>query len=423
MKDSVKKLLILAYRFPPFAGTSATRIACFAKYLSEYGWEPSVVTADWREDNCEQFDAGYGERLSRWVAARVPVRDIRRSSTAGKRPDQKVMQAVKREIAKHRNTRDWVRHVQQVVPRVIETHGPFDAMLATAPPWSVLQAASWIADRYHIPWIADFRDVFEESVPKRLWGLQARREQRWLRDCRAIVTVSDPLAEKLRGRHQAPVHVVPNGYDPEDYEEAKKDALGVETGVFRIVYTGMLYPVGHPARESPRVLLAALDSLAEGGFIDLEDFEIDLIGTPRAKALPHLKGFRSADRVNIIEWVERQDAYRRQASATLLLLLGSSQIAGILTAKVFEYLASGRPILTVPSDGDCLDALLASTRAGWSATTPDQCAAVIKQTYSTWRANGELPPVSAQGGVTQFSRRVQTGMLAEHLHRISDPVS
>lgn len=417
----MKKLLVLAYRFPPFAGTSATRVACFAKYLADYGWEPSVITADWRADNCEQFDLLYGERLKKWVVARVPVRDIRRMPAVGKLPHQKLVQAIKREVAKYQNTRDWVGNVKKVVPDVMSEHGPFDAIFATAPPWSVLEAAAWVADKYQLPWIADFRDIFEETVPEYLWRFQARRERSWLRNCEGIVTVSEPLAEKLRLRHRQSVGVVQNGYDPEEYEEAKKNLEPNDTRVFRIVYTGMLYPLGHPARESPRVLLAALDSLAEAGQVDLNDFEIDLIGTPKSKVLPHLKGFRSASRVNIIEWVDRQEAYRRQVSATLLLLLGSSQMAGIMTAKVFEYLASGRPILMVPSNKDSLDELLKSSGAGWAVSTEQECVGVIRKLYSEWQSSSRLPDVPSEGAVLQYSRRVQTGQLSTLINRFTAP--
>lgn len=417
----MKKLLVVAYRFPPFAGTSSTRIASFCKYLPEYGWQPKVVCGDWKNDNCEQFDEQFARASQASVAGKVAVEDVRRSKRVQGSAISKLPAALRRESAKCLNDHRWRLTGRRVISDVIERYGPFDAMLATAPPWSTLSLANWASKRYGLPWVADFRDIYEESLPRVLWNFGAAVEKYYLSTCSSIVTVSEPLALKLQRRHKLENYTVPNGYDPEDYRAAK-DGIANDScnKLFNIVYTGMLYPVGHPARESPKVLFEALDKLHAQRRVDLSDFRVDVIGTPHAKAKPHFAEVAYPSIYNIVEWIDRRESYRRQLNATLLLLLGSVKIPGIMTAKVFEYLASGRPILSICSKDDGIAQLLSETSGGWSVTTTDECAQIIEELYGRWKVQRRLDWPQPDTRVEKYSRRSQTGQLGRILDRVAE---
>lgn len=420
----MKKVLIFAYRFPPFGGTSATRIASFTKYLPEFGWEPTIVTSDWTEFNCEQYDREYGDRLAQYVEGRVPLHDIRRPA-ATKNRISRLAGMVKREVNKRRNTLGWTRQAIKIADQLVSREPGFDAILATSPPFSALRAASQTASKHGIPWVADFRDVFEEYLPRKLWPIQSRIEQSTLKSTASILTVSQPLADTLQRRHKKPVQVLPNGFDPEDFEAAheqyriQENQLDSDDSKFRFVYTGMIYPKGHPARVSPRPLLEAVDQLLASKEIDLADIQIDLIGTPAIKVESHLTGLECRSVIRIIPWVDRNESYLRQIGATVLVLLGSAEMKGILTAKFFEYLAARRPILSLPGGSGQLNQLLEAANAGTSATTVAECRSAVLKWYQQWKQQGALDNVPQNDQINQYSRKMQTQMLSEILSTVA----
>ena len=414
----MKKVLVLTYRYPPFGGIGAVRMTCVTKYLREYGWRPFVYTSDWNSENCQQFDADFGKDLNPYVIHRariIPATQAPKNQSRGKLPQK--LQRYWAGICELKNLHNWVVEGRKVLPRLIEIH-KFDAMLATYPTTSALKLGAWVSREFGIPWVADFRDIIEERRSRIFW-LKKELERKLVKSSSALMTVSEPLAEKLTARNHQPVYSVPNGFDPDaiNFGSLKVDE---PQEFFEIVYTGRLYPPGDPAREGPNLIFRALDLLADQGQLDLKQVKITIAGTPISQLQQHMTGLQSESQVNSIQWMTRKEVYRLQANATMLLSLGSRTMKGILTGKLFEYLQTRRPILSVPHDQDGIGAVLKKTNSGSTAETVEEVADFIINIYRNWVETRTLENCPPSDQLDEYNWEFGTKHVAEILNQISN---
>ena len=242
-------------------------------------------------------------------------------------------------------------------------------------------------------------------------------ERRFTKSSAAITTVSDPLATAIRSRYTQTTHVIPNGFDQDEFAP-QNNASAQPQEHFEIVYTGHLYPPNHPAREGPRLVFEALDQLANEKKIKLADFRIRFVGTPKEKAIGHFTGLASEKQAVIDDWVPRNEIRDVQVNATVLLSLGSRHMQGILTGKIFDYLNSGRPILSIPDDGDGIGKLLKESGAGRTASNRDEVANCIYDWYQQWLQTRFLSKVPYSNTIEKFNWRNQTQRFADVLDQI-----
>ena len=267
----------------------------------------------------------------------------------------------------------WVRDAQQVLPSLLEkvdvvvsTHGPRGAHMI---------AARMKAAKPALHWIADYRDLWSENHLFALGGAARRRERklecRTMQDADAFITVSDELADALRRMHGRHVEVVPNGFDPDVLDTIRP--LVDEKPV--LVYTGRLYR----DRRDPRPMFQALADLFRDGKLRQDDLRIDFYGPRDPWLEAMIQQFGVGEWVRIRGHVSWQDALSAQAGAAMLILLEGAGVeaAGMLTGKLFEYLALKRPILSIGSaDDSAIARVLRETGCG---VTVGQSVDLIKQ--------------------------------------------
>lgn len=202
------------------------------------------------------------------------------------------------------------------------------------------------------PWIADYRDLWiEHHIYPGLWPfrlLEKKLEKNYVGNyADMITTVSSPLARILENKFLAPVHVIENGYDEDDYD--KKRLPYFKNVKKRIIYTGTIYP----DKQDPSPLFAAIGLIAEKNKTTndypMSDFEILFFGRQEDWLDNLIKKYKVGDWVKYMGHVGRDDALRIQNQAEILLFLEweNGSVDGILTGKLFEYLAQRKPILGI----------------------------------------------------------------------------
>jgi hypothetical protein len=404
-KNDMRTVLLLAYSYPPNGNMAGQRPAAFARYLPELGWRPLVICADWNAQNCRTYDAAsLTEPLEAAVFARGPAEAQKASPSIGGR----VAGYAKLILQGGRFPRHWTSFACRAGRRALAANR-VDAIWASFAPAGAHFAARELHADFGIPWVADFRDTWDKQ--RRIWRwLMLRQEIALSRSAAAITTVSPGLVDFLAARHLQPIFLVPNGYNPEELRER----VAPDSRSFRIVYTGSLTP----RLQDPAPLFCALDKLANESVLDLSEVSIDFYGTT-PRALSGLQHYASFSRARLIPWVPRGQAVRAQQEASILLHLSSAESKGIMTGKVFEYLAARRPILTIPGDRDCVDALLQETRGGVSLQDVEVIAGQIKRWYREWKESGAVNWEGNWERVAQYSRRAQTAQLAKILDHVS----
>lgn len=224
-------------------------------------------------------------------------------------------------------------------------------VLTSSFPHSTHLAGLYLKRRYRIKWIADFRDGWTQNPYFGAQGTPLHRkwstklERAVVKNADAVTTVSEPIARHLRtiaGEHK--VHVIPNGFDPDDF--AKLEPIGFDK--FTVAYTGTLF-----MQRSPENFFAAVRGLLDC-YPGLNDnFQVVF----RTKFKPEYEEAIVAMGLQhvIHNWGmgTYREALQLQMSADALLVLeGEAPNSEImLTQKIFEYLATGKPILAVAPPG------------------------------------------------------------------------
>jgi len=280
-----------------------------------------------------------------------------------------------------------------------------DAIISSSSPVTCHIIAKELKNKHTIPWIADLRDLWTQNhaYPYTLFRkmIERRLEMEVLRHADALVTTSLIWAEELKGLHRTGhVYVITNGFDPERLSEKEFDL----TPKFSITYTGQIYP----GKQDPSKLLIALRDLTNEGTIEAEDVEIRFYGPSDELLAREIERYRLSGVVKQCGVVPRQVAHTKQKESELLLLFNweDQKEKGVYTLKIFEYLASQRPILAAGGSGDdVIEALLKETKAGVYCRTVEDIKSALMVWYTEYKENGRVPYIGDAEQINKYSYR------------------
>lgn len=403
----MKRVLLIAFYFPPRNNIACYRAGCFAKFLPQQGWQPTVVCQDWPADRPDS-DPDYVGALPETVEVhRVPPP-----------PERGFYQRVLlRKLAPylwpHRAPILWWRQARGQIAALHKTT-KFDAIWATSDPLTPLALALEASRAARIPWAADIRDCLNVqrfgSWYKR--SFFRHQERRLCRQADRVITVSEGLAQALGKITGTSISVIPNGFDPSLLPSEKP----TPSRVFTILYAGTLV-VG---RQDPRPVFRALQLCLDRGQIPRTDVEVLFLGSKPESVHQALADVSDRLPVRVLPRLAHRAALALQTQASVLLLLAHANEAGIMTGKVFDYLAAGRPILAVPDDRYTTSALLKSTRAGVALTDVEAIARQLSEWYNRWRSDRSFSLQRDEKEIGRYSRSVQAADLAAILTELAN---
>jgi glycosyltransferase involved in cell wall biosynthesis len=431
-ESTQRRVLVVAYYFPPAGGPGVQRVLKTVKYLSRHGWAPTVLTvaggafpqhdpsleADIPEGTpvvraralnpfgiygrltgSRGVDAvpvgsvgggtGFAARIARWVRANLFL------------PDARV---------------GWVPFASRAALRLHDRQ-PFDAVLTSGPPHSTHLVGRKLARRTRVPWVADFRDPwtginFYDDLPMTVAArrLDRRLEASVLGNASHITTVSPTWAHALTtrvGRPESDATVVHNGFDADDFA----GPAPAQRESFTLAHVGSLY-----GSRDPGALWKALATMRAAG--RLNRFRLRLTGGLDDAVLASAVAAGVADLVDTTGYVNHATAVleMRSASALLLFVEDFGLDRGMITGKLYEYLGAGRPVVGLgPVDGDAA-AVLAETRAGVMIRRDDAgaLAAHLGELISEWE-RGTLRDGAPAALAASYTREAQTAVMAKVL--------
>ena len=223
-----------------------------------------------------------------------------------------------------------------------------------------------------------------------------------------LVTVSEPLAQKLRLLHSGkPVIVIPNGYDPDEVVSVPL------TPEFTITHTGQLYQ----GKRDPAPLFRAIAESISEGQLDRRVVRVRFYGATEYWLEKEVKRFGLEDVVSLHPQVPRNIALEKQRESQVLLLLNwdDPEEIGLYTGKVFEYLAARRPILAVGGPRGVVTELLEETGAGVHPIGYDQLKHMLIELYNQYKTHGYVPYGGHEERVAKYSHREMARRFAELL--------
>ena len=407
-----KRVLMIAYYSYPNGRQASHRPCQLAKYLPRYGWTPTVLTVAWSPENCHwHYDATLAAEDDVCETVRVACDGHPTNSVRGR------FGRFARLLFPFRAPFAVCRGFLSAAERLV-SRDAFDVIWATYDPGMDLLVADRISRRHRIPWVADFRDIPGQFRTTCLTQAKIRGEVKVCASASALVAITQPLADRLAARHQAPAFVIPNGFDPQYYRPNSR----ARTDKLTIAYFGKVHK-DPPVGQDPRPLFAALDKLAQSGDVDLDDFRLEFYGGSPSDVEHFLPGYECKRIVHWHAWTPYPEAIQRQQTATILLSLGCPDAKSVLPSKVPCYLGARRPILNVPGDGDVTDRILERTSAGHSAGSPAEIADILLGWYREWKASGTVAFQGVPDEISRYSREAQAGQLSEILSSVTAPVA
>ena len=398
-----KRVLFIAYSFPPAGGPGVQRPAKFVKHLPQFDWQPIVLTVT--PDAYPVLDA----TLMADIPPETPVYRLKSYDVRAWRPSSeklhlsKALSAVNAVLHLPDAAMFWARFARPAVRSIIEKHRP-DILFSTSPPASAHLLARWAHRTFGLPWVADFRDPWSENplqpYPPGYKSLNRRMESKVLADANGVTTVSPPLVDmlqRLSGRESA-VHLIENGYDDDVVRFSPP-----QTRQFTITYTGEFSPL-----RRPDAFVQAIDQLVKTNRIPIGDWRVCFAGKNPPQYIPNRPPFQQ---LGYLDHQELNDI-RRDSDLLLLLLSDSPAARGNYTGKLFEYLASNRPVLAIARPDNVAGQLVSRARAGRAVPhDPDQIAGAIEACYRAWKV-GRFQHDPDWAVIAQFSRNNLTKRLA-----------
>ncbi|UCG52089.1 MAG: glycosyltransferase [Candidatus Latescibacterota bacterium] len=375
-----RKLLLVAYDFPPVTSAGMLRVAGMTKYLLRKNWDVTVLTVKrsfvhTSEDSLELIPEGVRvvrtwsfelRRLERWLVQRIEGRSD--AETLTEFPDERLGRF---------GWRSWcsrmVRRVFALIIRATAFPDPkagwllpllfrswrlmanerYDVVLSSSLPHSLQLAVLLLRKLRSFRWVTDFRDpwTIPERGTKRKWDRRIRRfvESKVLTRCDAVVTNTpgnyEALIEWLGDPIEKKALVITNGFDTEvacDWTTSNRDQPGCD-----FVYTGEVYP------GMLDTYVRALRFMREQGTARLP--KLWVFGRVPGESI--LRGISDSHLQGSIEFKGRipfDESLRmiRDATALLLLLPHAKGFETCVPSKLYPYLFSPRPILALAPRGD-----------------------------------------------------------------------
>jgi len=421
-----KKVLIIGYPFPLRHGGSP-RLLGLAKYLPEFGWDPVVLTAPLDKAPypwLRVIETPYEDSLGIWkhILRIDPETDVRaqmHKRMGGKKGHGFLDMLMTRmsEIINFPDTeKGWQRHA-------VEFGGDFlkrekmDAIISTSAPVSTHVIAGKLKTSFQLPWVAELRDLWSQNHNYPYSGLRRsfdrRLEKKLFTHADALVTVSEPWAEKLKALHKKSyVHAITNGFDPEEVNEPPAKL----TGKFTITYTGLVY-----ARQDTAPLFAALRELIDEKTVSPEDISVRFYGSNTDEVSAIAEQYRLGE-ILTLESLSRKEAVGKQRESQLLLLLdwNDPEEKGVYPGKIFEYFAARRPILAIGgASDDVISTLMKKTNVGHHAVTKEAIKEALSTWYGEYKANGSLKFQGSGEEINRYTQRNIAEKYAEILNKIT----
>lgn len=431
----MKRVLVVAYYFPPSGGPGVQRVLKMIRYLPDFGWEPVVLTV--RDGTFPARDESLLEEIPTGVhveRTRIlePYGVYRRLTKTAQPIDVAVLTDVRPRSWRQRLAQ-WIRGtffipdgrvgwLIDAVPagqRLIRQFG-IRAIYTSSPPYTCALIGRALKRRTRLPWVMELRDPWTGflTTPRRWWlprTIDRALERSCLETADCVVAAWEGIIDDARAKypHVPREHFVyiPNGFDPADYPPAEP----VRTGAFTITYTGSLYGL-----RNPSMLICALEMLVQQGVIDAERLRVRLIGRVGSDVAQTLQQSPLWQRIEIVPYVPHRDSIRalQQSDVALLVVDRSEDSHAIVPGKVFEYLGAGKPILALAPHGSAVEKLLAETGAGVVCASVEECCNVLAQWYARW-ARGEELLQPNHSAIALYSRRTAAERLAGVLDRLT----
>jgi glycosyltransferase involved in cell wall biosynthesis len=388
LRNTSKKIILVSYFFSSKYETGGIRAQKFAKYLPEFGFEPIIITKR-RTDNYI-----YNGRciFLRTLSVNWPF---------------------------HLEALTWLPGLFLTCLKIIRNE-KVEVLLFSCGPFSSAVVGLLLKKLFNLKLVLDYRDYWTLSpyVPKIpkfnriLNSLQKPLEKMLLKSADRLITIQKTMEEKyenifpfLKGK----VDTIFNGFDASDFS-------GFEHGLFEkftILHLGNIHLDLNPSY--PLMFLQCLKKMKDEGMIHESSFQVLLIGEPFEFLDRKVQVLGLSEIVRNIGRLPHGEAIVFLKKSHLLLLIVETE--GIMTSKVFEYLATGKPILALIKEGEIRDLIEKYSKNAYILTDPD-ISRIVMAVVDCYKNYLGRSFESNESFMSTFNRKYRTMQLAMYLEEV-----
>jgi hypothetical protein len=428
----IRKVLVIAYYFPPMGLSGVQRTLKFVKYLPKYGWSPIVLTTG--ATNYYAFDDTLLEDLNyENDDDKKRLISIYRTDKDPLNPrnnkENKVVKYPNNRFAKMRQMATqsifipdsrilWKKYAVELGSKIIEENPDIKIIFATAPPFTDFLVANELSKKYGIPFVVDYRDLWLDNphyfYPTPFHKQKARNmEKIILNRASKIIVITRSMKEKLISRYRFLSHndiaIVSHGYDLEDFalfasvKPAPKKLVITHSGLF-------------PDTRTPKYFLKALSLFLEQHPDARHKIEARFVGIMQEKHIKLITKAKLNDVTTIKGYLPHKEAVKNLLESDVLWMMIKNNIE--TPGRFFEYIGAAKPMLLCIPDGSIKQIAEESNAAFITkSNNVEEILRALNNIWDLWKSN--YLPIPDANFVQKYDRFKLTKRLAREISLVA----
>lgn len=441
----MKRVLIITYYWPPSGGSGVQRWVKFAKYLPKEGWQPVIYTPENPELTTvdktlaaeippeaeivkrrilepygiyrKLMGKGSSTDLKTLTSAGSDGGEVNPVNGGGKTWKQKLALYIRGNFFVPDPRVLWVKPSVKFLKEYLKAH-PVDAIVTTGPPQSMHLIGLNLSRETGLPWLADFRDPWTKMFYFKHLGLKEKAEKlhhelegKVLDGATRVIAVSPMVQKDFQAMTSTPVELITNGYDEADFNRH----FDLDEN-FNITHTGLFASDGNP-----ETLWKVLADKCQADKEFQRSLRIRLVGKTDKEIISSIEAAGLGPNLRDFGYRSHEVAVAEQKNASVLLLplRKEPEYEAVLPGKLFEYLASRRPVLGIGQTDGAMAKVVRDTGSGMVYDWDDEkrLKAYIDFCWDEFK-DGELKDNFSD--ISMYSRRKLTKRLAALLNDITE---
>jgi glycosyltransferase involved in cell wall biosynthesis len=388
--------------------------------MKDFGVYPIIITRQWNENQKDLIDKVENntyevEETSSYKIIRLPFKQSVRDKVSQYgflKPLQKLLTLKEIILSNYSIKALPYSNFYEEVRKELNNDSSIKAVIASGRPFQSFSIGHAIKKEFDVLWIPDYRDEWTTHqnpgnlsiVQRILYRMERKSELKWTENADLFITVSDNWASSIHDLIGIRGETILNGYE----ELQERTRTEVDSKPLLITYAGTLYP----SQNTDIFIESCLEILG----VNKNSIRIQFIGASVIKSEEERikkKVASFAQNFSFIDRVPKRKLNQLIESTDILYLTGFENVKGWYPVKLFEYYASGIPVLLCPSDNDVMDEFVKNTNSGFIANSIDECKSLLVDLIEKKKKNLQITCDRNLEFGQQFSRRKQAEKLAK----------
>jgi hypothetical protein len=424
----MKNVLVVSYYFPPNTGAPSWRPFSWATNFYKKGINTTVITRHWtgNENTWEDFIRPNTAPLTENVYDHYRIYRLpsRRNKWSAYFSQSGVLSRIFGKFyflllalnGKLNTEIDGTLAFKEFIVEHLKEN-EYDVAIITVPPFNMLQMVDLFHDR-KIKVIVDVRDLwnnmmltnnYRPRLQQQFWDkIYSYHFKRWMKNASRVLVITPSFRDVLAKSFKGSIDVIYNGYEGYLFEQTATR----RSNKFIFSVIGSIYP-----EQDMSVMLEGLKIFLKDKTHD--KIQLRFIGLNVIPSISQqVKKELPFDFLHVSDRVSKEEAINETKMATVLSYPGWLGTKGIISTKIFDYIASGNPILIAPGDKDIIDDLLVKTSTGESVFSAAEFVAILNRWYGLWEKNQDILTNRNAEAVQFYSRENQAMALADIINNL-----